>query len=61
MGISGFPSGSINGFIAGVNSPNGQINLYLIGEPLDNACDGHGTCILPAIPAYTLPSSIYFV
>jgi len=60
MGISGFPSGSINGFIIGIDLPSEQINGYLIGDA-DAECESHGTCGLPALPTYTLPSSIYFV
>ena len=58
-GISGFETSNINSFIIGVANPNEAINSYLISNPGD-ICDSHGNVLLPALPSYTLPSSIFF-
>lgn len=59
-GISGFETSQINSFIIGVSVPNEQIKAYLIAVQ-DDICSFHGSVPLPALPSYTLPSSIFFV
>jgi len=57
-GISGTGSGSINAYMSAVLVPDSQINAYLIAVQ-DDICACHGSVPLPALPTYTLPSSIF--